>query len=68
MVKGERPKAPSAEELVEAEDLRQTIKDIETQIAQAEAGSSSREFREDLGILLQEAQARLNELIPPATK
>jgi len=68
MAEDDKPKVLSAEELAEADDLRQTIKDIEAQIAQAKPGSSSREFREDLGILLQEAQTRLDEIIPPSTK
>jgi len=68
MAEDDEPKVLSAEELAEADDLRGTIKDIETQIAQAKPGSSSREFREDLGILLQEAQTRLNEIIPPSTE
>jgi multidrug resistance efflux pump len=66
MSQNDKPKVLSAEEQAEADALRKTIKDTEAQIALAKSGSSSREFREDLGILLREAQARLDEIIPPS--
>jgi len=68
MAQGKTPKALSADELAEADDLRQTIKDIEGQIAQARSGSSSQEFRADLDILLREAKTRLDKITPPSTK
>jgi len=68
MAQGKTPKALSADELAEADDLRQTIKDIEGQIAQARSGSSSQEFRADLDILLREAKTRLDTITPPSTK
>jgi hypothetical protein len=68
MAQNDKPKMLSAEELAEADALRKTIKDTETQIALAKPGSSSREFREDLGILLREAQAKLDEIIPRSTE
>lgn len=62
-----QPKSLSPEDLKEVDALRKTIKETEAQIALAKPESSSREFREDLGVLLREAQARLNQIIPPST-
>jgi hypothetical protein len=67
MTPDDNSKVLSPEEQAEVEALRQTIKDTEEQIALANQGSSSREFRKDLQILLRDVQAKLDEIIPPST-
>ena len=67
MTPDDNPKVLSAEEQAEVDALRKTIKDTQEQIALANQGSSSREFREDLQILLRDVQAKLDEIIPPST-
>jgi len=68
MTPDDNPKVLSAEEQAEVDALRKTIKDTQEQIALANQGSSSREFREDLQILLRDVQAKLDEIIPPSTR
>jgi|HubBroStandDraft_4_1064222.scaffolds.fasta_scaffold784619_2 hypothetical protein len=63
----DNPKVLSPEEQAEVDALRKTIKDTQEQIALANQGSSSREFREDLQILLRDVEAKLDEIIPPST-
>jgi hypothetical protein len=67
MASDDNPKVLSPEEQAEVDALRKTIKDTQEQIALANQGSSSREFREDLQILLRDVQAKLDELIAPST-
>lgn len=67
MTSDDNPKVLSPEEQAEVDALRKTIKDTQAQIALANQGSSSREFREDLQILLRDVQAKLDEIISPST-
>jgi hypothetical protein len=67
MTPDDNPKVLSPEEQAEVDALRKTIKDTQEQIALANQGSSSGEFREDLQILLRDVQAKLDEIIPPST-
>jgi hypothetical protein len=57
----------SSQEQAEVDTLRKTIKDTQEQIALANQGSSSREFRKDLQILLRDVQAKLDEISSPLT-
>jgi hypothetical protein len=66
MTPDDSPKVLSSEEQAEVDTLRKTIKDTQEQTALANQGSSSREFREDLQILLRDVQAKLDEIIPPS--
>ncbi len=67
MVPDDNSKVLSPEEQAEVDVLRKTIKDTQEQIALANQGSSSREFRKDLEILLRDVQAKLDEIISPST-
>jgi hypothetical protein len=68
MTPDDNPKVRSPEKQAEVDALRKTIKDTQEQIALANQGSSSREFREDLQILLRDVQAKLDEIIPPSPR
>jgi hypothetical protein len=67
MAPDDNPKVLSPEEQAEVDALRKTLKDTQEQITLANQGSSSREFREDLQILLRDVQAKLDEIVPPST-
>jgi len=68
MAEDDKPQVLSPEEQAEVEALRETIKGIKEQIDLAKRGSSSHEFREDLQILLREAQAELDGIVAPSTE
>ena len=67
MTPDDNPKVLSPKEQAEVDALRKTIKDTQEQIALANQGSSSWEFRKDLEILLRDVQAKLDEIISPST-
>ncbi len=68
MVPDDNSKVLSPQEQAEVDALRKTTKDTREQIDLADQGSSSREFRKDLQILLRDVQAKLDEINPPSTE